>query len=61
MATQDEERKASTASAPSSSLANEDDTAVLGTSFLMGNESMSDSEPSKAWVQARVAPEFHND
>ena len=33
MATQDEERKASTASAPDYGLANEDDAAVLGTLY----------------------------
>ncbi len=36
MATQDKERKASTASAPDSNLASEDDAAVLGRSNYQG-------------------------
>ena len=62
MATQDEDRKASTASAPDYSLASEDDAAVLGRSRFQGERrNKSDTGHSKAWVQARVAPEFYYD
>ena len=62
MATQGEERKASTASAMNYGLASEDDAAVLGTSKCQTEQRyMSDARPSKAWVQARVAAELHYD
>lgn len=62
MATQDEERKASTASAPNYGLTSEDDAAVLGRSRYQGlREHVSDTGPSKTWVQARVAAELHYD
>lgn len=62
MATPDDDRKASTASAPNYDLANEDDAAVLGRSkYLRESKIMPDIGHSKAWVQTRVATKLHYD